>query len=233
MVRVWAVVPAAGAGRRMGAAIPKQYLTLRGRPVLAHTLDRLAADASLHAIVVAISGDDAQFRSLPLPCRVPVFTAPGGRERADSVMSALRRILATAAPPGIVDWALVHDAVRPCLHPQDLRHLIETALHAADGALLATPTRDTMKRVREGRVCETVPRDDLWHALTPQMYPAARLLAALEQAAAAGLQVTDETQAMERAGCRPQVVHGRADNIKITRAEDLELAAWFLARLED
>lgn len=230
--RIWAVVPAAGAGRRMGTATPKQYLDLGGRAVLSHTLERLAATPSLHGIVVAISADDHRFGSLPVPRTVPVVTAPGGRERAESVVSALRVIAASGCDAGTRDWALVHDAVRPCLHPDDLGRLVEAALGGDDGALLATPTRDTMKRVVDGRVVDTVPREALWHALTPQMYPVPELLAALEQAARDGIQVTDETQAMERAGHRPKVVHGRADNLKITRPEDLALAAWFLARME-
>jgi 2-C-methyl-D-erythritol 4-phosphate cytidylyltransferase len=219
----------------MGGGTPKQYLDLAGAPVLARTLAALAAHPAVHAIVVALSEDDGYFDDLYLACRDRVHRAPGGAERADSVCNALALIetrLVPAQPAGsagVTEWALVHDAVRPCLSDADLDRLIATALASEHGALLAAPTRDTMKRVREARVVETVPRDDLWHALTPQMFPLAALRRALEGARAEGVAVTDESQAMERLGWRPAVVQGRADNIKITRPEDLALAALFLS----
>lgn len=226
--RIWAVVPAAGVGRRMGADVPKQYLPLAGRTVIEHTLERLLAHPRISAVVVALASDDERFARLPVASAVRI--APGGAQRADSVLGALEALTGEAGPG---DWALVHDAVRPCLHPDDLDRLIAGALHDGDGALLASPVRDTMKRVANGRVTQTVARDALWHALTPQLFPLDALRAALLAARRDAVPITDEAQAMERMGCAPRVVHGRADNIKITRAEDLQLADFFLARMGD
>lgn len=226
-VRIWAVVPAAGVGRRMGVDVPKQYLPLAGRSVIEHTLERLCTHPRIAAVVVALADDDAHFAQLPVAASVRI--APGGVERADSVLAALDAIAHEAGPH---DWALVHDAVRPCLHPEDLDRVIADALAHGEGVLLAAPVRDTMKLVMHERVQQTVPRDGLWHALTPQIFPLEALRGALRAAQRDGVPITDEAQAMERAGHPPRVVHGRADNIKITRAEDLQLAAFFLTRME-
>lgn len=211
----------------MGAEVPKQYLPLAGRTVIEHTLDCLCAHPRISAVVVAIAADDDRFARLPVATRVRI--APGGAQRADSVLGALDALAGTA---GADDWALVHDAVRPCLHADDLERLIEDALAHGEGALLAAPVRDTIKRVAHGRVEQTVPREALWHALTPQLFPLAALRAALLAARRDGVAISDEAQAMERVGHPPRVVHGRADNIKITRAEDLQLAAFYLTRME-
>jgi len=223
---IWAVVPAAGIGRRMGGGVPKQYLALDGRTVLEHALDRLLDHPRVRGVAVAVARGDERFATLAVAQRV--HRVDGGAERADSVLSALAALEAHEARSG--DWVLVHDAVRPCLQRADLDALIDAVLAASSGGLLAAPVRDTIKRVRAGEVVETVPRDGLWHALTPQMFPLAALRAALESARTDGVQVTDEAQAMERAGGAPLVVEGRADNVKITRPDDLALAALILAR---
>ena len=220
--RIWAVLPAAGIGRRMGADIPKQYLPLAGKCVIEHSLEILSGCPRITGLVAAVAEDDPYWRELEFLRRHDVRQVPGGAERTESVLNALSTLLPEA---GSDDWALVHDAVRPCLDRRDLEALIDAALDSDDGAILAIPARDTMKRVHDGRIRETVPRDDLWHAQTPQMFPLLKLHRALERARAAGLSVTDEAQAMECEGFQPRVVEGRADNIKITRPEDLTLAA--------
>ncbi len=224
--RIFAVVPAAGVGRRMGHETPKQYLHLAGRPIIEHTLAALAMHPSIARIVVAVSMDDRHWSSVRPPSGVTVTRVDGGRERAASVQRALTHLLAGA---GDDDWALVHDAVRPCLHRDDLEALIRAATASTQGALLAHPARDTMKRVKEGEVMETVPRESLWHAMTPQMFPLRALHAALARAEGQGINVTDESQAMELVGVTPRVVSGRVDNIKITTADDLRLAALALS----
>jgi 2-C-methyl-D-erythritol 4-phosphate cytidylyltransferase len=211
----------------MGAGVPKQYLPLAGCTVIEHTLERLRAHPRVSAVVVAIAADDDRFARLPVAASVRV--ARGGVQRADSVLGALESLTGEAGPG---DWALVHDAVRPCLHADDLDRLIADALAHDEGALLASPVRDTMKRVAHARVEQTVPREGLWHALTPQLFPLGALREALLAARRDGVAITDEAQAMERVGQPPRVVHGRADNIKITRAEDLQLAAFYLTRME-
>lgn len=224
---IWAVVPAAGVGRRMGADVPKQYLMLGEVCILQHTIERLREHPAVRAVIVAVAVDDEYFSTLTITDEVECVA--GGTERADSVLNALEYLSVRGFDD---DWALVHDAVRPCLHWSDIDQLVEHARLNESGALLATPVRDTMKRVHKGRVTATVAREALWHALTPQLFPVRVLRDALLAARAQGVSVTDDAQAMERAGHTPDVVHGRADNIKITRAEDLELAEMFLARTD-
>ena len=225
--RIWAVVPAAGAGRRMGGEVPKQYLPLDGRPVIEHTLQRLLDYPGLAGVVVALSADDQRWRSCRWAGHPAVTLVAGGRERADSVCNALRALSTLAAP---TDWVLVHDAARPCLRHADIDRLLVTLRNDPVGGLLAVPLHDTVKRAdATGRVSETPPREQLWRAYTPQMFRLAPLLQALERALASGQPITDEASAMECAGLAPKLVEGHADNIKITRPADLELAAFYLA----
>lgn len=226
-IRRWVVIPAGGVGRRMGAGLPKQYLPLAGRRVIEHTLERLAGVPGVAGIVVAVAEGDPHWPEVRLPDRVPVCLAAAGRERAWSVRSALE---ALAGEAGADDWVLVHDAVRPCVRPKDLARLVETLEGDPVGGLLAVPVRDTLKEADSGRrVRCTVPRERLWHALTPQMFRYGLLHEALAAALAAGVEVTDDAAAVERAGHRPRLVEGSADNIKITRPEDLALAELLLA----
>lgn len=222
----WAVVPAAGSGSRMRAALPKQYLVLEGRTVLAHTLARLAAHPGIAGIAVALSPDDERFDALDLELRVPLLRVPGGAERAHSVLNALEIL---AARPDRPEWVLVHDAARPCLRRDDLERLIREATAHPVGGVLGVPVRDTMKRAGAGgEVRETVERRDLWHALTPQMFRLDALRGAYRDALARGVVPTDEAMAMEQTGKAPRLVEGSADNLKITRPEDLALAAFHL-----
>ncbi|MGA7801598.1 MAG: 2-C-methyl-D-erythritol 4-phosphate cytidylyltransferase [Gammaproteobacteria bacterium] len=226
----WAVIPAAGAGRRMGAAVPKQYLRLGAKTVLEHSLDCLFADARVGAAVVALAADDSHWSSLQAPAGRRLLRAPGGAERCDSVLNALHVV---AEHAGSDDWVLVHDAARPCLRAADLGRLIGELQDDPVGGLLAVPVRDTMKRSRsDGRVAATVERSHLWHALTPQMFRLGALTDALSVAKTRGLAVTDEASAMELAGAAPRLVEGHGDNIKITRAEDVALAEFFLRTQE-
>lgn len=224
--RLWAVVPAAGVGRRMGAEIPKQYLRLGGRTVLEHTLAALDVFDMLAGTVVAIATDDAFWPELSPKLAHPLFTAPGGAERAESVANALDVLRERAADD---DWVLVHDAARPCVRREDLERLIIALRDDPVGGLLAVPVRDTMKQAdAEQRSAATVDRSRLWHALTPQMFRFNHLRRALRDAHAAGVAVTDDASAMEHAGLRPRLIEGHADNIKITRPEDLALAEFYL-----
>lgn len=229
--RFWALIPAAGVGRRMGSEIPKQYLPLGGRTVLEHTLDALARHPAIEGLVLVLSATDEYAGAiLESDLGKPVFRATGGAERCDSVLQGLL-VLSEHAADG--DWVLVHDAARPCLRAADLDRLI-TALEGHDtGGLLAVPVRDTMKRAdAANRVLHTEDRDGLWHALTPQMFRLGPLRDALRGAREQGHQVTDDASAMELAGFRPLLVEGHADNIKITRPEDLALAEFHL-RLQE
>lgn len=224
--RLAAVVPAAGRGSRMGAAIAKQYLPLVGKTIIEHTLGALLALPQLARIYVALAADDDQFQRLPLARDGRIVTVIGGAERADSVAAALGQLLADG-----FDWALVHDAARPCITAAEVATLVDCARSLGHGAILASRVRDTMKRAHGGStlVAETVSRADLWHALTPQLFPARALAEAIAAAAAAGVAVTDEASAMEWRSQPVALVAGSRWNIKVTEPEDLTLAALWLS----
>jgi 2-C-methyl-D-erythritol 4-phosphate cytidylyltransferase len=223
----WAIVPAAGSGRRMGAVLPKQYLRLGDRTVLEHTLDTLLAVEALAGVVLVVAPDDSDWAVIqPRYAGQSLDVVDGGAERCHSVLNGLDALAGKAAAG---DWVLVHDAARPCVRLDDIRALMTSLDAASDGGLLGVPVADTMKRVAaDGKVATTVDRSGLWHALTPQMFRLEQLRAALRQAIASHSLVTDEASAMELAGYRPLMVQGHRDNIKITLPADLALAAFYL-----
>lgn len=227
----YAIVPAAGVGRRMKAALPKQYLTIHNKTILEHTVERLLAHPCIEKVIIAISDGDEYFSSLSLASCDSVICVSGGLERADSVLSGLSHMLNIEKKPDA--WVLVHDAARPCFHLTDIDHLIEEVMKTdGSGGILAAPVRDTMKRSDAlGFIEETVDRDNLWHALTPQMFKVQPLYDALQTAKEAGVNITDEASAMEWKGCKPKLIVGRSDNIKITQPEDLSLAAFYLREM--
>lgn len=223
----WVIIPAAGIGRRMRSEIPKQYLPLHGHSVIEHTLHRLSQIPAITEIIVAIAEDDPYWKKqhFEMVAR-PIRTVIGGKERSDSVLNGLRSLTNQASDK---DWVLVHDAARPCVRLGDIEQLIDQCQSDPVGGLLALPVRDTMKLAdAEGRVAQTVDRTQLWHALTPQMFRFGVLRDALEQAQQQGVTVTDEAMAIEQAGLHARLVEGHGDNIKITRPEDLTLAAFYL-----
>ncbi|MCK9531153.1 MAG: 2-C-methyl-D-erythritol 4-phosphate cytidylyltransferase [Gammaproteobacteria bacterium] len=211
----------------MGGNIPKQYLPLAGRAVIEHTLMRITAHPRIAATVIAISpGDDywpelaSRFQSAAL------HVTEGGTERCHSVLNALEYLTTLAHEQ---DWVLVHDAARPCIRAADIERLVHTLLDHPIGGLLGLPLTDTVKRAdARDEVLQTVSREGLWRALTPQMFRLGPLREALRDALAADRLVTDEAAAMELAGHRPRMVEGQADNIKITRPGDLALAELYL-----
>lgn len=223
---LWLVVPAAGRGRRMGSDVPKQYLPLRERPVLAHTLARLHRAFPAARLCLCLDVDDDHFD----PAWVPFShwrRTPGGSERVDSVRYALAAMADSAADSDLV---MVHDVARPCVTPTDLERLYIALCEDEVGGLLAAPVADTMKRDDgQGRVARTESRCGLWQAQTPQGFRYGLLRRALDEAAVNGLVVTDEASAVEALGLAPLLVPGRRDNIKITHPEDLALAEHILA----
>jgi 2-C-methyl-D-erythritol 4-phosphate cytidylyltransferase len=222
----WAVIPAAGTGSRMQSDIPKQYLQLNGKAVIEHTLDAFCENRKIRGIVVAVSEQDRWWQNLPVSSHPKIRTTPGGAERCHSVLNCLRFLAGVAAAD---DWVLVHDAARPCISSADIDHLIDSLADHPVGGLFALPVRDTMKRAgRDNTVSETVSREGLWHALTPQMFRLSSLTRALQSAIERKLMVTDESQAMEMTGLKPLLVEGQAGNIKITRRDDLALAELYL-----
>lgn len=216
----WVVIPAAGIGKRMQADRPKQYLPLAGRCIIEHTLDCFLSHPGLLGLVVSLAADDPYWPSLSCATDGRILRADGGLERADSVLSGLLRLCEQGA--GGQDWVLVHDAARPNLTRADLDRLLTELADDPVGGLLASPARDTLKRVgTDGRVAATVDRSVIWHALTPQMFRLGALAQALSEALSAGASITDEASAMERDGLAPRLIEGRADNLKVTCPEDL------------
>jgi len=228
----WAIVPAAGIGKRMQSDIPKQYLTINGRPVLEYTVNILLQNKNITGLVIALQADDNYWSDIRVNSQKTVLQAPGGKERSDSVLNALAVLFRCEQFDVNNDWVMVHDAVRCCVRQRDIDRLFSEVADDNNGGLLALPVRDTMKRQVAGSspstVAATVDRENLWHALTPQYFPAKSLKNALEKAEMNGQSVTDESSAMELAGFSPILVQGHEDNIKVTRPDDLHLAGLYL-----
>jgi 2-C-methyl-D-erythritol 4-phosphate cytidylyltransferase len=223
-LKFWAVVPAAGVGKRMQSDRPKQYLELAGKTVIEQTLTRLLGSEVFSAIAVAVSVEDPYWPELELSRHPQVVTAPGGKERADSVLSALKTLHGQADDN---DWVLVHDAARPCITSEDIHKLIDTLVDDDIGGILALSSHDTLKDVQGDAIVGTLDRRHIWRALTPQMFRYGMLKTALIEAEG-NPAITDEASALELKGLKPKIVEGRPDNIKITRPEDLALATFYL-----
>lgn len=230
---IWAIIPAAGSGKRMLADIPKQYHELLGRPVMEHTLQRLLDVERVAGAVVALQHGDPRWNGIRMHSAKPVHITVGGAQRCHSVINALSLLSRQPGYDAATCQALVHDAVRPCVRVADIEKLIAAVRGSEAGGLLGMPVRDTMKRLDvDAAVVETVNRKNLWHALTPQLFGCEILSKALQRAIDDGYLVTDESSAMEHAGYHPRLVYGSEDNIKITRPGDLELAAYYLRTME-
>jgi len=226
---LWCVVPAAGRGTRVGGSIPKQYLPLAGRPLILHTLERLAAHPRIAGLMVVLGDNDGHWPGLDHLYDKPVLTTLGGAERCDSVLAGVRALPSEISDDGFV---LVHDAARPCVREGDITRLLDLGMPAG-GGLLGAPLRDTLKRAdASGRSEVTEPRDHRWRAFTPQLFRRGELSSALQAASAAGVTVSDEAMAMERAGFEPLLVEGAEDNIKVTTATDFALAEFLLSRMK-
>ena len=221
---IWAIVPAAGVGKRMQSDKPKQYLELAGKTVIEQTLFRLLETKVFSGIAVAISVEDPYWPELDISKHPDVLTAPGGKERADSVLSGLRMLSPKATDR---DWVLVHDAARPCITRSDIHLLINQLQTDEVGGILALSSHDTLKNVLDNNILGTLDRRHIWRALTPQMFRYGMLKTALEESVG-NPAVTDEASALELKGLQPKIVEGRPDNIKITRPEDLALAQFYL-----
>jgi 2-C-methyl-D-erythritol 4-phosphate cytidylyltransferase len=228
-MRYFVVIPAAGSGRRFSASLPKQYAALGASTVIEHALAPFEADADCAGIVVAIAAEDPLWPTIAARRSRLLESVEGGVQRAHSVRNALRALVARVRDD---DWIMVHDAARPCFSATDLAMVKREIASHPVGGLLAQPLADTLKRASDGGVphCEsTVDRAGLWRAATPQVFRFGNLLRALDAALASQRTPTDEAQAMEWAGHKPRLIAGRADNIKVTTAEDLSLAAAILS----
>lgn len=236
--QVVAIIPAAGIGSRMQADRPKQYLPLLGKTILEHTVELLLSHDAIDYAVIAISPDDNYFHNLSLAHHPRIKVVEGGDERANSVLNALTTLDESS-------WALVHDAARPCVNKQDISALLNVISNdKVTGGILATQVRDTMKRGMSTTaiantihaaeisapplVAHTESRVNLWHALTPQLFPTRLLKQALISALKNGEEITDEASAMELNGYRVALIDSNPANIKITHPGDLPLANFYL-----
>lgn len=228
---VWAVIPAAGKGKRMGKDVPKQYLSLGGKRLIDYSLEKLLAHDQIDGVVVALAADDTVWPEVVATMSEkfdkPLMTVEGGEQRCHSVFNALSYLSEKANEN---DWVMVHDAARPLVSPEDISRLIAVSLDGPVGAILAIPVTDTLKRENEEhRVAETVERAGLWRAVTPQMFRLGLLKDTLETQIREGNYVTDESAAMEAAGYQARLVESQPDNIKITHRADIKLAARLLS----
>lgn len=225
----WCVIPAAGRGARFGGDIPKQYLEVAGRTVLMHTLDALLSHPRIAGAMVAVSAGDVRWAAgEPGLHGKPVLTCIGGDSRAASVANALA---ALPVEVGEDDAVLVHDAARPNLSHRDIDALVDALAVHPQGAILAAPVRDTLKRANAaGDITATEPRERLWRAFTPQAFPRRALAYALADAANHAIEVTDEAMAMERVGVHARLVESSEDNFKITTPADLARFEFMVAR---
>ena len=224
---IWAIVPAAGTGVRSGLDIPKQYQLLLDKPMLHHVLDVLSSHPDIDGVCLVLSVEDTRWVGIHKWHSKTLRTCVGGVERSESVLLAITSLQDVL---GKEDFVLVHDAARPCLRFEDLNNLIEQASQHPVGALLAGKIKDTVKRSdQESQVEGTLDRSLLWRAFTPQMFSAISLQRALQHAKQEGVQITDESSAMERLGLSPLLVEGSDDNIKVTLASDFALAEAILS----
>lgn len=219
MTRFHIIIPAAGIGNRMEAAIPKQYLPLAGKPIISYSIQTFFASPRIASINLALSPEDYFWRNLGLVANSRLqLHYTGGDTRAQTVLNTLHALKPQVAAD---DWILVHDAARPGLTPALLNNLLDSLEHDAVGGLLALPLADTLKQSNpDGRVNKTIPREALWQAQTPQMFRYGTLTHALENFAGTP---TDEAQAVEALGLEPKLVTGSLRNMKVTYPQDMTL----------
>jgi len=227
-----ALIPAAGMGKRMGASINKQYLQLAGMPIVARTIAVFEQSPLIDAIYLVIPADEIPYCRKhvvePYGFKKIAAIVPGGMERQDSVLNGLKAMQEFVSADDIV---LIHDGVRPLITENMLRESITTArLH--DGAVMAVPVKDTIKTVQDGIIRDTLRRERLWHAQTPQAFRFGTIYTAHQRAKAAGFSATDDAALIEHSGGEVHIIPGDYNNIKITTPEDLILAEAFLSAME-
>lgn len=231
---IWAVVPAAGIGRRMASERPKQYLPLAGETILEVTLNKLISLEWIQGVVVAIHPKDTYWNNLPISTHSKIHVVPGGDERSDSVFSALKYLKNSCAENNPA-WVMVHDAARPCVSLEKMDTLARECLSQKCGGILAARISDTVKLAanvdsekNDIEIDSTLNRNLLWAAHTPQMFMLTELLSALEFCNLKKYPVTDEASAIEKLGRKTRLVEDRKDNIKVTVPEDLSWAEHIL-----
>jgi 2-C-methyl-D-erythritol 4-phosphate cytidylyltransferase len=222
----FAIIPAAGQGTRMGSAIPKQFLLLRGEPILHHTLTAFEASGQVDAVILVVPEKDfaAAEKHWLQGYDIVKQIVVGGKERQDSVYNGF------CALDQDTDVVLVHDGVRPFVSADMIQRTIEAAQQYG-GAITAIPVNDTIKLADDGGfVARTVDRNGLWRIQTPQAFQYAVLAEAFQKAVQDSYYGTDEGALLEYAGKKVKIIEGSEMNIKITRKEDLILGEAILNR---
>lgn len=223
--KFWVVIPNAGIGDRFKSEIPKQYICIHGKTVLEHSISTFLSEDWVAGVIVALASHDTYFQQLPIAQHEKIKPVLGGKTRSDSVMSALSYLKNHAAKS---DWVLVHDAVRPCLHVEDLQALVNTLQNEPVGGILAVPVQDTVKFSEKHSISHTVDRNNLWCALTPQMFRLQVLDEALKYCQKKGMAVTDESCAIENYGMKSMLVEAKHPNPKLTYTRDFSLVSLLL-----
>lgn len=230
--RIWAIIVAGGMGKRMGTDKPKQYISVCGKPVIHHTLSRVCSSRLIDGVVVGIQEADLWWKSDPFFDTRMLGVYAAGAERVDTVQNGLHYLLEHENVAD-TDWALVHDAVRPCILQQDIENLVNEAIRNRSGAVLGGLLADTLKRTDENdRVLSTIPRNRFWRTYTPQMFKIRDLINGIDETRGRGLTVTDECMAVEAVGIQPILVTGHPANIKVTVQSDLDLVELYLQVFE-
>jgi len=227
-MNVIALIPAAGAGKRMGGDKNKQYLEIGGRPILVHTLEVFDGCDAVSEICLIAPEDDCSYAcELIDGMRLikPVRVIPGGKERQDSVHNGLNSISGC-------DIVMVHDGVRPFVTEEILNRSLEETVRCG-AAVVAVPAKDTIKTVDKDRnVIETLERSKLWQVQTPQTFKYEIIKEAFEKAYRDGFYGTDDASLVERAEHKVCIVPGSYQNIKITTPEDMIIAEAILRSRE-
>ena len=233
-----ALIPAGGVGQRAldeQHTSPKQYRLIATKSLLQHSVEALLSDKRVSAVHIGVAADDPLIESEELPIAATIHRS-GGESRAQTVLQTLDAISQSQGLSND-DWVLVHDAARPGLSTKALGALIDACLEQQRGGILAIPVPDTVKRVIEStqhdkqpRIEQTIPREGLWLAQTPQLFKAKELQQALKKALADGVSITDEASAMEYLGQQPLLVQGHAENFKITWPQDFALMEQYLTK---
>ena len=223
-MKVAAIIPAAGIGARMKHDVPKPYLMLAGKPILAHTLAVFEAAPEVHEVTVVVHPADLECCQEevidPFEFKKVLRLVPGGKERQDSVYNALKVLQKEED----LDIVLVHDGVRPFITADHIRRVIQAA-HKHGGAILGWPAQDTLKKVSsKGEVLHTLDRQNVWQIQTPQAFQAQILWRAFVEAYARGYYGTDEASLVEEILQNVVVVQGSPFNLKLTTQEDLAMA---------
>jgi len=228
--KFWAIVPAAGSGKRFGSDTPKQFHQLNGQLVAQQTLSRLLSLSALEAIYIPCDIDCNWWSEVSAVRDSRVHLIAGGQQRVHSVLNGLTALQELASDD---DWVLVHDMVRPCVTIENITALMDALVDHPVGGILATPVNDTLKIVNaESQIHSTANRDQYRVAQTPQMFRYQRLREAIATMLKDKRIPTDEAAAIEYSGQPALAVEGRQDNIKITRREDLVVAAAIMKNQE-